>query len=472
MSLPRPGLLGYLLPVMAIIVLAILLTVSLYRLTDIQRHMRNNATANMTWVIYQTHTESLLMTNALQYSLIAPGLVNNLRHRYQMLRSRISVLEDGPQKRALEEMGIAEPIIEKANAVLQLEPHFQQGAMDPDHYEHAYGVLNDFSGLLHSASGKAMMTEWEEAGGRLDNYRNAVLTVFFLMIGIWICGAVISVQLLLALKNSRNNERIRLRGIELQKELENQRKISELYRSFGSMVSHQFRTPLAIIDATMQRLLRAGDRMSKEEIRHRADKARQATLRLNQLIENILQADRFMEQLEVAMQPYQLAELAQQTVAEYRTIAPNRVITLVDETNGKSTVHCDSILTVQVLGNLLSNAIKYSNHNTRISVRVNRTEDWICCEVRDQGLGIAPHDLPHVFKRYFRSKAATGIMGTGIGLHIAMELTTLQRGVILVHSEPELGSCFTLRLPYNQHPKIAPGLRPVQTLATIDGEHL
>lgn len=471
MSLTRPGLLGYLLPVVVVIVLAILLTVSLYRLTDIQRDMRNNATANMTWVIYQTHTESLLMTNALQYSLIAPGPVNNLRHRYQMLRSRISVLKDGPQKRALEEMGIAEAIIEKANAVLRIEPHFQQGTIDPDGYEHAYGVLHDFSRLLHSASGKAMMTEWEDAGARLDNYRNAVLAVFFLMIGIWICGVVISVQLLLTLKKTRGNERIRLRGIELQKELENERKINELYRSFGSMVSHQFRTPLTIIDATMQRLLRAGDRMSKEEIRHRADKARQATLRLNQLIENILQADRFMEQLEVAMQPCQLARLAQQTVAEYRTMAPNRVITHVDETDGKSTVHCDPILTVQILGNLLSNAIKYSNDSTPVSVRVNRMEDWICCEVRDQGLGISPHDLPHVFERYFRSKAATGIMGTGIGLHIAMELATLQRGRIQVQSEPGLGSCFTLRLPYH-HPKIALGSKPVQTLGSTDGEHL
>ncbi|MFA7669327.1 MAG: HAMP domain-containing sensor histidine kinase [Burkholderiaceae bacterium] len=447
MSLTRPTVLGYLVPLLAIIVLVILLTVTLYRLTDIQRAMRNNASANMTWVIYQAHTESLLLTNAVQQSLIAPHQESNLAHRYQMLLSRIDVLGDGPQKRALEAMGLAEPLLEQANAAMQLGPRFERGHIDAADYEHTREVLHAFSDLLQSASGRAMRTEWEEAGARLDIYRNAVLTVFFLMIGIWICGAVISIQLLLALKKTRDNERIRLRGIELQRQLEHERRISELYRSFGSMVSHQFRTPLAIIDATMQRLIRAGDRMTKEEINHRAGKARQATQRLNQLIENILQADRYMEQLDVSMQPCQLAELANQAVSEYRTIAPKRDIRLVDETGGNSTAQCDSVLTVQILGNLLSNALKYSDEDTGISVRVSCQADWVCCEICDKGDGIAVHDLPHVFKRYFRAPDATDIVGTGIGLHIAMELATLQNGDILVCSERGRGSCFTLRLP-------------------------
>jgi len=451
MSLTRPTILRYLLPLLAIMVLVILLTVTLYRIVDIQRAMRNNASANMTWVLYQAHMESLLLANAVQQSLIAPHLDNELATRYQMLLSRINVLGDGPQRRALEAMGLAEPVFEQADAALRLGPSLERGHVEATEYDHTREVLRAFSDLLQSASGRAMAAEWEDAGAQLDIYRNAVLAVFFLMIGIWICSTIISIQLLLALKKTRNNEEIRLRGIELQKQLENERKISELYRSFGSMVSHQFRTPLAIIDATMQRLMRAGDRLTKDEINHRAGKARQATQRLNQLIDNILQADRFMEQLDVSMQSCPLADLAHQAVSEYRANAPCREIRLVDETQGNSTAQCDPVLTTQILDNLLSNALKYSGKDSGISVRLSRQTNWVCCEVQDKGLGIADHDLPHVFKRYFRSPDATDVVGTGIGLHIAMELATLQGGDILVRSAPGKGSCFTLRLPRGSH---------------------
>lgn len=456
MSLTRSNVLGYLLPILAIMVLAILLTVSLFRLADIQRAMRNNVNANMVWVIYQTHVESLMLANAVQHRLVDPGSDSELLHRYQMLLSRISVLNDGPQKRALQAMGIAETLTIQANAVLKLAQLFEGDTIDATGYAQIRQTLGIFSATLQSASGKAMMAQWEEAGKRIDTYRNAVLTVFFLMIGIWICGAVLSVQLLLALKKTRDNERIRQRGIELQKQLENERKISDLYRSFGSMVSHQFRTPLAIIDATMQRLIRAGDRMAMEEIRHRAAKARQATQRLNQLIENILQADRFMEQLDVAMRPCRLADIARQAVAEQQAITPRRAIHVVDETGGESTVLCDPILTSQIIGNLLSNAIKYSEEDTAVSMRIYRQDGRVYCQVSDQGRGISAHDLTHVFKRYFRAKATTDIVGTGIGLHIAMELAVLQNGHIEARSEPGVGSSFTLQLPCLRHLRIYP----------------
>lgn len=456
MSLTRPSVLGYLLPILAIVVLAFLLTITLFRLADIQRAMRNNVNANMMWVIYQTHVESLMLANSVQHRLVEPDSDSDLLHRYHMLLSRISVLNDGPQKRALQAMGIAETLTLQADAVVELAGLFENDAVDAAGYAQIRQALSTFSATLQSASGKAMMAQWEEAGERIDTYRNAVLTIFFLMIGIWICGAVLSVQLLLALKKTRDNDRIRQRGIELQKQLENERKISDLYRSFGSMVSHQFRTPLAIIDATMQRLMRAGDRMAMDEIRHRAAKARQATLRLNQLIENILQADRFMEQLEVAMRPCCLADVARQAVVEQQAIAPRRVILVADETGGESTVLCDPMLTSQIIGNLVSNAIKYSEESTPISVRISRNEGRMYCEVSDQGRGISAHDLNHVFKRYFRATASTDVVGTGIGLHIAMELALLQNGNIEARSEPGVGSSFTLQLPCLRHLRLYP----------------
>ncbi len=441
MKWKRSGVLTYAIPLCVILVLIVLLTLTLIRLAGVQRVVRNNVNANMVWVIYQAHIESLKLAKTVQRGQIDTDINDDLLHRYQMWLSRIQVLEDGPQSRALHNLGMAELLNEQSQAIASL------GA-DMETNEQLLGVLGQFGAQLHRAAGKAMMAQWEEEGRRIDTYRNTVLTVIFLMIGIWAGSIFISVQLLLTLKRVRDNERVRQRGIELQKQLENERKISDLYRSFGSMVSHQFRTPLAIIDATMQRLLRASDRMSIEEIRHRAKKAREATQRLTHLIETILHADRYMDQLEALRQASSLAALASQAVAEMNQLLPHRQILFQSSSPESVTAYCDPVLTVQIISNLLSNAVKYSNDDKPVSVRVYKEDNWVCCAVQDQGPGISATDMPHIFKRYFRAWTATDVVGTGIGLHIAMELALLQAGDVLAHSEQGHGSTFVLRLPF------------------------
>lgn len=447
MSLTRSSLLAYLLPILAIMLLAVLLTVTLFRLADIQRGMRNNVNANMVWVIYQTHIESLMLETAIQQQIIEPNTKDDIAFRYQMLLSRINLLNDGPQQRALQGIGMDSSIDLHTKSIASLAANIAETKLGPEDYQQTLRALGSLNVLLSEASSKAMVAQWEEAGARLDMYRNAVLTILFLMIGIWLSSAFISVQLLLALKKTRENERTKQREGELQKQLESERKISELYRSFGSMVSHQFRTPLAIIDASMQRLIRAGSRMDAGEVAHRANKVRNATHRLTELIESILHADRFMEQLKVSMSPCCLAQLAQQAIAEHRSLVPDRSIQFTNEAKDGSTVVCDPLLTSQIISNLLSNSVKYSPQDTPISVRVYQEGKWLCCAVRDYGRGISAQDMPHIFKRYYRALAATDVMGTGIGLHIANELASLQEGQIFAQSEPGAGSTFTLRLP-------------------------
>lgn len=447
MSFMRSSILGYALSIFAIIVLSILLAVTLFRLNDIQRTIRNNANANMVWVMYQTHIESLMLANAVQHRLLDQGSSNDLTHRYQMFQSRISMLEDGPQKRSLQDIDMAEIIATQAETVLHFGNKIASAEANSMDYEQMLTALDALNMSLLKASNRSMITQWDEAGAQIDSYRNAVLIIFFLMIGILVGSAIISIQLLLALKKTRDNERKQQREIDLLKQLENERKISELYRSFGSMVSHQFRTPLTIIDATMQRLIRASDRMDADEVRHRATKAWEATKRLTALIENILQSDRLMERPEVSMQQCSLAHLAEQAVSEQQLLVPTRKIQFLDETQGASMTLCDPVLTLQIMDNLLSNALKFSEEQTTVSVRVYCEADWVCCAVNDKGQGISDNDLSHVFTRYFRAHTATDVDGTGIGLYIATELATLQQGKLFAHSELGVGSTFVFCLP-------------------------
>lgn len=443
----RSSLLGYLVPILTIVILTILLTLTLLRLADVQRDMRNNVSANMVWVVYQAHTESLLLRDAIYQQTIDPRASVDVAFRYDMLLSRINLMNQGPQARQLAHIGIDPVFADHMAAIIDAEYWFKTANFrNMNNMQQLRQLLEPFNRIVKNASTKAMVVQWQEVGERLDAYRNAVLILIMLMIGIWVCSAAISIQLLLSLKHAHDNERTRLREVNLKKQLEAERKISELYRSFGSMVSHQFRTPLAIIDASMQRLIRGVEKMGKEDITRRATKVRSASRRLTRLIDSILAADRFLDNVSAQMQPYSYASLVGQAIAEQRAHTPNRQIRFNNSLQGHDAqILCDPLLAGQILANFLSNAIKYSEPDQPVYVTLHHDGRWLTCTVHDKGRGIHPDDLPHVLQRYYRAHAASDIEGTGIGLYIASTLATMQQAEIGVASSLGQGSEFSLR---------------------------
>ena len=437
----------YILPLITIAVLLALLAIALFRLSDIQREMRHNTNANMVWVIYYAHLESLRLTDAVQKKALDPSANIDLSFRHQMLLSRVNLLYDGPQSRFLNEIGVLAELHRQKAALDDVEPLLSLEYLTTAQLEHLQQTLNDFSALMLKASGRAMTAQWEELGGGIDMNRNAILTVLFIMIAILFCSVFVAVQLLAALKRSRQNERIKQQQLELQKELEHERKVSELYRSFGAMLSHQFRTPLAIIDASMQRLIRAGERMTSEQVISRAVKVKAATDRLTHLIESILNADQLLDQVDIQLQKFPLVDLVKQAIDEQFLIGAQRPVKLTCENAEALQVICDPVLVGQIVENMLSNADKYSAADKVISVRIYQSEHYVCCEVQDLGRGIAEEELPYIFRRYFRSQSVTDVVGTGIGLYVAAELAELQNGRLTVTSKVNIGSIFTLYLP-------------------------
>ena len=437
----------YILPLITIVVLLALLAIALFRLSDIQREMRHNTNANMVWVIYYAHLESLRLTDAVQKKALDPSANIDLSFRHQMLLSRVNLLYDGPQSRFLNKIGVLAELHRQKAALDDVEPLLSLEYLTTAQLEHLQQTLNDFSALMLKASGRAMTAQWEELGVGIDMNRNAILTVLFIMIAILFCSVFVAVQLLAALKRSRQNERIKQQQLELQKELEHERKVSELYRSFGAMLSHQFRTPLAIIDASMQRLIRAGERMTSEQVISRAVKVKAATDRLTHLIESILNADQLLDQVDIQLQNFPLVDLVKQAIDEQVFIGTQRQVKLTYENAKTLQVICDPVLVGQIIENMLSNADKYSAADKVISVRIYQSEHYVCCEVQDLGRGIAEEELPYIFRRYFRSQSVTDVVGTGIGLYVAAELAELQNGRLTVTSKVNIGSIFTLYLP-------------------------
>ncbi|HZH52050.1 MAG TPA: ATP-binding protein [Microvirga sp.] len=233
----------------------------------------------------------------------------------------------------------------------------------------------------------------------------------------------------------------------LQSALDRERETTNAYRSFVSMVSHQFRTPLAILDSSAQRILRRGSKLSHDELVTRVQRIRNATSRLTRLVESVLNAAKLdAGRIELNPASCNLAELVSEICERQRELSTHAEIRF-DAPDSPVQVYCDGILIEQVVINLLSNAVKYSGETPVVEVKIWTEGARAYCSVRDWGIGIPPDEITKIFDRFYRARTATGIAGTGIGLNFAQKIMHLHGGEIQVESYEAAGSLFTFDLP-------------------------
>ncbi len=235
----------------------------------------------------------------------------------------------------------------------------------------------------------------------------------------------------------------------LEEKLTAERQLTQMQRNFVSMASHEFRTPLTIIDGHAQRLIKVGYRLRTDEINARAGKVRAAVLRMTHLIDNLLNSSRLIEggaALYFHPQEFDLRELLHDMCQLHHEIAPGHELV---ETYGSAWLMMvgDPKLLSQVFNNLLSNAIKYSPGGSPIKIGASIQTDRAIITVEDEGLGIPAADIDRLFERYFRGSNVSGIVGTGVGLNLVKMVVDLHGGEIEVESTEGKGSRFTVRLP-------------------------
>ncbi|MHA6687270.1 sensor histidine kinase [Mesorhizobium sp. A556] len=247
----------------------------------------------------------------------------------------------------------------------------------------------------------------------------------------------------------------KMAALALEEALKKEQGVNEFYRSFAAMASHQFRTPLAVIDSSTQRLARRGEKVTADELAERTTRIRAAISRMTQLIDTTLSATRFDAEPEhVNANDCDVAALVRGACAHQQDAMPGRRI-LVSAESDPMEVQCDPVLVEQVLTNLLSNALKYSPSTAPVEVRVWANGGSFCCSVKDDGVGIPTDELPRLFERFFRASTAHHIAGTGLGLNLARHLARMHGGDVTVESEEGVGSTFTLRLPQVAESRLA-----------------
>jgi heavy metal sensor kinase len=217
---------------------------------------------------------------------------------------------------------------------------------------------------------------------------------------------------------------------------------------FTADASHELRTPLAVMRTTAEVALRA-----------RGDEERSVALeqivaevgRTSHLVENLLQlakADSGAERL--AKAPVDVVALAREATTEIDLLARTKGIRLASELpNGAVNVHGDPRALRQLLLILLDNAVKYTPAGGRVELAIATNDGHASLSVRDTGIGIPAEDVPHIFDRFYRVDRARSRAqgGAGLGLAIGRWIAEAHGGNILVESELERGSVFSVRLP-------------------------
>ncbi len=218
--------------------------------------------------------------------------------------------------------------------------------------------------------------------------------------------------------------------------------MERLQQDFVAMASHDLSGPVTVLRARAQLLQRRKvyDDASVTAIIEQ-------TQRMERLIDDLRELVRLETgNLDLRRSPVALDHLAQEAIERMRLQAPGHVLRLVAPDPSRE-VCVDAGRIAQVLDNLLGNAVKYSPQGAVITVLVMQPADRVQISITDQGAGIDPDAIPHLFDRFYQASARDITGGLGLGLYIARTLVIAHGGQIWVESEPGEGSTFAFTLP-------------------------
>jgi len=221
----------------------------------------------------------------------------------------------------------------------------------------------------------------------------------------------------------------------LRETLEAEKQLGMLKSRFVSMASHEFRTPLATIQATTETLIAYKNSLNEEQFHIRLQKILSQVGYLKNVMNDVLNLAKIQEG-KISFEPVigDLLAFVCDIANDFRTHPETTHTIIVKSDIPKLTFLFDEKLMRQIISNLLTNAIKFSLPETEIKIQLKQTNEYILLQIVDQGIGIPEADLPHLFTPFFRANNVTNIQGTGLGLPIIKQAVELHNGSIEVHS--------------------------------------
>ena len=234
---------------------------------------------------------------------------------------------------------------------------------------------------------------------------------------------------------------------ELKAKSETEYEMKEFLKDTVADISHQLKTPLAALNMYVEII--ASEPEKTETVKKFSEKAAVSLTRMERLIYLLLRMTRLDSgSVSFAVRPVRAAELAEMAAGDLLTRAEQERKRILFEGGKGIILECDPDWTAEALGNLIKNGLDHTEPGGTVRVTWRTSPAMVRICVEDNGTGIMPDDIHHIFKRFYRSSRSLDAQGIGLGLPLAKSIVEGQGGVISVQSVPGKGTVFTISFPH------------------------
>lgn len=402
---------------------------SLMALNDLEKDLSRDLGEDMVWAVNQAAYQGNLLM--LSEHALSSGYRGNPALQRALLRGRMEVLLAPAQERFMARAGVRDSLLKVKEVLGSPEPDYLQVQVE-----------------LQSIGQQVMRANLDLTGERRDAHESLLQLLAICIGGVMLTGGLLCWQLLRSLarvRQAHNHARHLLDALEQEKETRLR------YRDFVSVMSHQLRTPLAVIDSSAQRLVRQDT--DEAAVLTRAQRIRSSVRHLNQLIGRVLKGLQVEEQRnEGVVLEYQRcdwSDLIRQAIDGFDDMLAAREIQVrwAPGVARPLWVECDRLWCVEIFANLISNAHKYSPPDTPIDIFVDTVDGTLLCSVSDSGTGIPEATLQRLFEPFYRGVEHSRSDGIGLGLPIARAMARWHGGQLTATNRLDGGACFTVQLP-------------------------
>lgn len=264
----------------------------------------------------------------------------------------------------------------------------------------------------------------------------------------WILGSLLSLGVLVVLFQAYNNK-LKQKKLNSENELAKTKEIEQLRTELLGNISHEIRTPLTLVSGNIQMALE--QEKDNKKLHKLLGNALRNSKKVIEDANQILELLKFEKaEQELKLSSIQINGFCRRIFLSFDSLAIPKHIELEYQSaiaDGIS-IRSDADKLEKIINNLVSNAIKYSQSNSRIRLTLEEREGMLQLQIKDEGFGIPSGEKEKVFERFYQAENAKNIGGIGIGLALSKEFAKLLDGDLVVESELEKGSVFTLTIPY------------------------
>lgn len=243
-------------------------------------------------------------------------------------------------------------------------------------------------------------------------------------------------------------KKIEERTLELQRALNKEKEVVEMKSRFVSIASHEFRTPLSSIQFATRFIKQHHHKIGIDELNQKLDNIEKQIQHMTHLLDDVLTYGKSESgKIKLVLTTIPVREFVSRIVEEVGHSTRNTHTIEYSLKNLPESISTDEKLLRNILINLFTNAIKFSPGKERVFFSMEKTDDHIVFEVRDEGVGIPADEIDKIFEPFLRGTSADAIQGTGLGLSIVKKAVELLQGSIAVKSQPGAGSTFIVKIP-------------------------